>query len=100
MSPAIFSMAEYYLVLVLSIAALGMEVWALVNCLTHRPDAFVAADKRTKPFWLIITGLCAAVGVLSVSGPGLGFLQILAVLGAGIYLADVKPALESLRGYR
>lgn len=95
-----FAMAEFYLVLILGIAALGMELWALVNCVGHRPDAFDAAGKRTKPFWLIITGLSAAVGVLSVSGGGLGFLQIFAILGAGIYLADVKPALQSLRGYR
>ena len=94
-----FYAAEYYLVLALSIAALGMEVWALVDCLRHRPEAFSAADKRTKPFWLIITGLSTAIGAISLNG-GFGFLQIFAILGTGIYLADVKPALLGLRGYR
>jgi hypothetical protein len=55
--------------------------------------------KRTKPFWLIITGLSTAIGAISLNG-GFGFLQIFAILGAGIYLADVKPALQGLRGYR
>lgn len=101
MAPLTFRMAEFYLVFALAIAALAMEVWAFVDAIPHRPDAFVAADKRTKQFWLIITGLSCAIGAISVAAPGAFiFLQLLGILGAGIYLADVRPALRGLIGYR
>ncbi|MBK9476922.1 MAG: DUF2516 family protein [Tetrasphaera sp.] len=101
MAPSTFRLAEFYLVYALAFAALAMEVWALVDTISHRPDAFIAADKRTKQFWLIITGLCCAVGAISVAAPGaFFFLQLLGILGAGIYLADVRPALRGLIGYR
>ena len=61
MAPSTFRLAEFYLVYALAFAALAMEVWALVDTISHRPDAFIAADQRTKQFWLLITGLCGAV---------------------------------------
>ena len=38
------------LVLILGLAALACEVFALVDALRHRPVAFVAAGKRTNNF--------------------------------------------------
>ena len=39
------------LLLVLGIGILAMAVFALVDALRHRPDAFTAAGKLTKPIW-------------------------------------------------
>lgn len=87
--------------LVLSVVAFGLELWAFVDCLRHRPGAFEAASKRTKTFWLALTGIAALIGGLSLwsGGGGLGLFGIVAVTVAGVYLADVRPAVsESGRG--
>jgi hypothetical protein len=85
-----------YIVMALSIVALGVEVYALVDCLRRRPDAFTAAGKRTKSFWLLVTGLAVLLGVVALGG--LGLLAIVAIVAAGVYLADVKPALDQVMG--
>jgi hypothetical protein len=88
---------QEWIVLGLSIAALGVEVYALFDCVRRRADAFTAAGKRTKPFWLLVTGVAALLGVVAVGGfPGL--LAIIAIVAAGVYLADVKPALDQVMG--
>ena len=85
-----------YIVLALSLVALGVEAYALVDCLRRRPDAFTAAGKRTKSFWLLVTGLAVLLGVVALGGVGL--LAIIAIVAAGVYLADVKPALDQVMG--
>ena len=77
---------QQYIVLGLSVVALGVEAWAFVDCLRRRPDVFVAAGKRTKQFWMLITGLAALLGFVGI-GRGLGFLAIIAIVAAGVYLA-------------
>jgi len=81
----------------LGVIALGMEVFALVDALRHRPDAYVAAGKRTKNLWVGITVAAALVGFLFVFNV-LSFLSILAIVGAAVYLADVRPALRRVGG--
>ncbi len=88
---------QYWIVLGLSVVALGVEVYALVDCVRRRSDAFAAAGKRTKQFWLLVTGVAALLGVVGL-GRGLGFLAIVAIVAAGVYLADVKPALDQVMG--
>ncbi|MGN6129700.1 MAG: DUF2516 family protein, partial [Nocardioidaceae bacterium] len=44
----------------LTLALFAVQAWAFVDALTRRPDAYVAADKLTKPAWLIILGLALA----------------------------------------
>jgi hypothetical protein len=85
-----------YIVLALSLGALGVEAYALVDCLRRRADAFPAAGKRTKSFWLLLTGLSVLLGVVALGG--LGLLAIVAIVAAGVYLADVKPALDQVIG--
>lgn len=94
----LISSAQNVVVLVLGVAALALEVFALVDALKHRPDAYVAAGKRTKKFWTIITGIAALVGFVFLFSP-LNFLGIIAVVAAGIYLADVRPALQQVSGH-
>jgi len=88
--------AQYYVTLALTIAALALEVFAFVHALRTRPDAFVAAGKRTKNFWLGVTGVATLLGFVSMGG--LGFLAIVGVVAAGVYLADVRPAVETVQG--
>jgi hypothetical protein len=95
---------QYYIVLALSVVAFGVEAWALVDALRQRSDAFVAAGKLTKPLWLIILGVAAALGFLALPFGGggfsnpLGLLSIVAVVAAAVYLTDVRPAVRESRG--
>lgn len=82
--------------MVLAAALFLVELFAFIDCLRHRQDAFPAASKRTKPFWLAITGGAAAIGFLAI-GAGL-LLMIVAIVGAGVYLADVRPAVQQVLG--
>ena len=45
----------------LSMACSVFSGFALVDAAIRRDDAYRAADKQTKPFWLIILGLAVAV---------------------------------------
>lgn len=80
-----------------------VAVWAFVDCLVRRGPAFEAHFKRTKGFWLGITGAAAFVTLLGLILPqgsgfifgfgGYGLFNIAAVTAAGVYLADVRPAI-------
>ena len=59
-----------WIVFGLSAVALGVEVYALVDCLRRRPDAFVAAGKRTKQFWLLVTGVAVLLGFVALGASG------------------------------
>jgi hypothetical protein len=83
--------------LVIGVVALGCEVFAFVDAVRHPEAAFVAAGKRTKRFWLVITGVALVFGSISVLNP-IGLLGLAAFVGAAVYLADVRPALRQVRG--
>lgn len=94
---SIIQSAQTHIVLVLGVAALGLEIYAFVDAARRRPDAFVAAGKRTKNFWMLVSGLAVLVGFVSVFSV-LSIFGLLAVVAAGVYLADVKPALDRVMG--
>jgi hypothetical protein len=91
-------------VLLLSVLAFGIEVWALIDALTQKSGSFVAAGKLTKPLWIIILAVAAALGFVALplsGGGGLGtfnLLSIASVVAAAVYLTDVRPAVRQLRG--
>ncbi|MFD5278648.1 DUF2516 family protein [Pseudarthrobacter sp. NPDC058362] len=91
---------ERTIFLILAVVAVGLELWALVDCARHRANAFEATGKRTKGFWLALTGGSALIGVISLlsSGGGifgtLGLFGLAAVVAASVYLADVRPAVK------
>ncbi len=82
----------------LSLLALATELFALVHAVRARTDAFVAAGKQTKRFWVIALVLASLMGLASLGG--LGLLAIVGIIIAGVYLADVRPALDQLLGGR
>ncbi|CEA06580.1 hypothetical protein BN1051_00020 [Arthrobacter saudimassiliensis] len=83
----------------LAFVALGIELWAFIDCVRRRPSDFERAFKRTKTFWTALTAGAAAVGVLGALSGGVGLLlfQLAAVIAACVYLADVRPALNEPR---
>jgi hypothetical protein len=78
---------------VLQIVVLAAAVYAFVHAAMQRPDAYTAADKLTKPVWLVILG----VGVLLALVLGVTGVAIAAV-AAGVYLVDVRPKILEIQG--
>jgi Protein of unknown function (DUF2516) len=89
----------YYLFLVLALGAFIAEAWAFIDAVTRPARAFQAAGKQTKPLWLIILGVAAAVGLSAVVYGGItvtGILPVAAFIAAAIYLTDVRPKVKEL----
>ena len=79
----------------LSMALIVFSGFALFDAAVRREDAYRAADKKTKPFWLIILGIAFVVNLLF---PILSFLPIIGLIATIVYMVDVRPALRSLPG--
>lgn len=85
-------------------AALGvglfvMMLWAFIDCLRTRPDAFTAAGKQTKQIWSLLTGIAALVGFIFMFNP-FNLFNLAAIVAAAVYLTDVRPAVRSFTGKR
>ncbi len=89
-----------YFFLALTIAAFGVEAWAFVDAIIRPKAAFAAAaamgdnaaQRLSKPIWLIILGVAFVIGLAAAAyGGGTGFLSILAFVAAAVYLAGVRP---------
>ena len=80
--------------LLVSLALFAFQGWAFVDAAVRRPDAFVAADKLTKPAWLIILGL-ALVAHMLIWSP-FSLLNLLGAVAAIVYIVDARPAIQSL----
>ena len=77
---------------VLQIAVLLMAVYAFVHAALQRSDAYTAAEKLTKPVWLLILAGGAALTFIGVFG------MAIAAVAAGVYLVDVRPRLLDVQG--
>jgi uncharacterized membrane protein len=94
---SIFGSLQELIGLVFGVAALILSVFGLVDALRHRPDAFAAAGKASKNIWLAVLGVSVALSFYTVASP-FSLAWILAVVGAGVYAADVRPALRQVMG--
>ncbi|MBM9466319.1 DUF2516 family protein [Nakamurella leprariae] len=87
---------------VLAVGGALIGVFAAVDAVSRRPDAFAAADKQTKGAWSGITVACAAVFAFGVIGPFGVFgpqslLWLAAMVGSLVYLFDVRPRLREVQ---
>ncbi|MGB8405553.1 MAG: DUF2516 family protein [Mycobacterium sp.] len=78
----------------LRIGAALMGVYAFIHAALQRPDAYTAADKLTKPVWLLI--LAATTGIGLLIDPAFG--AAITVCAAGVYLVDVRPKILEIQG--
>jgi hypothetical protein len=72
----------------------ALQAWAFIDAVARRPDAFVAADKLTKPAWLIILGVALLAHMLIWSPFSL--FNLAGAVAAIVYLVDTRPAIQSL----
>ncbi|MER7727889.1 DUF2516 family protein [Streptomyces sp. NPDC096323] len=71
-----------------------LAVVAFVMAAIAREDAYRAADKQKKSFWLIILGIAVVVNLWV---PML-FLQIAGLIASIVFFVDVRPALRAVSG--
>jgi hypothetical protein len=81
--------------LVLTIVALGTELYALIHSITQRADAFTAAGKLTKGAWMGINFAALAVTALFGFGPT-NIFGLIAITAALVYIVDVRPAVREV----
>jgi len=93
----LYSGFQNVVLLALGAVALACEVFAFVDALRHPENAYVAAGKRTRTFWLVVLGVALAIGFVTLFNP-LSIFGLIAFVGAAVYLADVRPALRQVRG--
>ncbi|MDB1087929.1 DUF2516 family protein [Streptomyces sp. ACA25] len=78
----------------LFLGLLILSIFALVHAALQRDDAFRAANKQNKQFWLIILGLTVAVQLFV---PWL-LLVLAGTIAAIVYIVDVRPAIQAITG--
>ena len=93
----LYSGFQNVVLLALGAVALASEVFAFVDALRQPDNAYVAAGKRTRTFWLVVLGVALAIGFVTLFNP-LSIFGLIAFVGAAVYLADVRPALRQVRG--
>jgi len=76
-------------------AGIGLKGYAFIDAVRTDSAAFPYAGKRTKTLWVAITGVALAVNIV-VFNP-LMFLNVIGVVGALVYLVDVRPAVKQYR---
>jgi Protein of unknown function (DUF2516) len=79
----------------ISLALFLFALFAFVDAAFRRKDAYPAADKNTKAFWLIILGIAAAVMKLFSI---MSFLPVIGLIAVIVYMVDVRPALRGITG--
>jgi Protein of unknown function (DUF2516) len=87
--------------LALLVVAFGIETWAFIDAITRPAAAYVAAGKLTKTKWLFILGIAFVLGLYSAAqGGSIGFLSLIAIVAAGVYLSDVRPKVREFKNSR
>ncbi|NIH82921.1 MULTISPECIES: DUF2516 family protein [Amycolatopsis] len=89
----------FWILQVISWAGTAVGVGAFIHALVQRADAYQAADRKTKPIWLAITGAgTIAMGLFQFVGAG-SFFWLAGLVAVLVYLVDVRPRLiEVQRG--
>lgn len=90
--------AQLVVLFALHLIVFAMCAVGLVDAARHAPAAYASAGKQTKGFWLALLAGATAVAFVGLPWPvGIGELRFLAVVAAvvaGVYLADVRPAVR------
>jgi hypothetical protein len=85
--------------LLIGIGSFALTGFALVDVLRRPSSLFPHVGKLSKGAWLGILIAAFLISIVSFGGSStLGFLNVIGVIAAGVYLADLRPKLKSLGG--
>lgn len=80
----------------LSVGIILFKAFAFIDAATRRDDAYRAADKKSKVFWLVVLGLALGFDLLFGANFIGSFLTLAGLVGAIVYMVDVRPAIKAL----
>ena len=90
---------QAFVLLLLGIGSAVLTGYAFVDVLRRKGALFPQVGRLSKVAWLGILGAAFAIAIVSFGSPGtLGILNVVGVIAAGVYLADLKPKLKSIGG--
>lgn len=72
-------------IFIINLVCLVLVLSALLDVLIRPTGAFIAADKQTKVFWILVMVLGA-------------FVTLVGVIAAIVYFTDVRPAVRAAGG--
>ena len=80
----------------MTFALLVVKIFAFTSSMLFSAEAYLAADKLTKPTWCIILGIAVVLQLL-LGADHMMIVNLATTIAALVYLADVRPALAGLR---
>ncbi len=83
-----------FIALVVYFVLLAIKLFAFINSLLWSGEHYRAADKWSKGGWVAVLGIAALLQVIPVVP---GIVNLALTIAAFVYLADVRPAMASLR---
>jgi len=83
--------------LILGVGALALTGFAAFDAMRFKAPLYPAVGRQTKVFWVAILVVAFLVAIVSFNY-ALGLLNVIGVVAAGIYLADVRPKLQQVSG--
>lgn len=85
---------ERWILLFIGVTMIYVELLAFVRALMGNAQKFTAHSSINKWWWLVILAFCLAFGLLFLRAP-LGIVPLVAVIVAGIFLADLAPKVSN-----
>jgi hypothetical protein len=92
--PNVFEIQGTVLLIAL-LASILVKIFAFVNSLMYSRESYTAANKLTKPAWCAILGV-GLLWTLIFPGSPINLVNLVFLIAAFVYLADVRPALAGL----
>ncbi|MEV0892032.1 DUF2516 family protein [Promicromonospora sp. MEB111] len=92
-----FGALQTFVFIVLGVIVFAAQVIALVDAIRRPAHAYTSEGKLSKPIWLAILGVAAVFGLLGLPPSFItasSFLNVIAVVPAIVYWADVRPRLQ------
>jgi hypothetical protein len=80
---------------IFSAAVLAVKLVALLDASLRPRRVFIAADKLTKPGWILILGTFTVAHVFMSQ---LSLIGLIGLVAAVVYLVDARPALRRASG--
>lgn len=90
---------QFVVLLILGVGSLCLTGFAAFDALRRKSALFPHVGRLTKPVWLGILAAAFLISIVSLASPStLGILNVIGVIAAGIYLAEVRPKLRQIDG--
>jgi len=88
---------QQFVIFLLGLGSLGLTGFAAADAVRRPARHFPAVGRLTKPAWVGILLAAFLLAIVLLLNP-LGFLNVLGVVAAGVYLAEVRPKLRQMGG--